>query len=42
VRGLRLGFAIFAIAWSLISMAQALARNWPALGGREARVDPRL
>jgi len=28
VLGLRIGFAIFAIAWSLISMAHGLARNW--------------
>jgi len=33
VLGLRLGFAIFAIAWSLISMAHALAHNWQALAG---------
>src|SRR4029077_12257601 len=33
VLGLRLGFAIFAIAWSLISMAHALAPSWPALAG---------
>ena len=31
VIGLRLGFAIFAIAWSLISMAHGLAHSWPAL-----------
>ena len=33
VLGLRLGFAIFAIAWSLISMAHALAHNWQSLAG---------
>src|SRR4029079_19729900 len=33
VLGLRLGFAIFAVAWSLISMAHALAHSWPALAG---------
>src|SRR5206468_5565585 len=33
VLGLRLGFAIFATAWSLISMAHALAHNWQALAG---------
>src|SRR6185503_7452047 len=31
VLGLRLGFAIFAIAWSFISMAHPLAHNWQAL-----------
>jgi ACS family hexuronate transporter-like MFS transporter len=38
VLGLRLGFAIFAIAWSLISMAHALARNWQALGGMRGSI----
>src|ERR1044072_7037990 len=33
VLGLRLGFAIFAIAWSIISMGHALAHNWQALAG---------
>jgi ACS family hexuronate transporter-like MFS transporter len=33
VLGLKLGFAIFAIAWSLVSMAHALAYNWQALAG---------
>jgi len=33
VLGLRLGFAIFAIAWSLISMAHAFAHNWQMLAG---------
>ena len=28
VLGLKIGFAIFAIAWSLISMAHSLAHNW--------------
>jgi ACS family hexuronate transporter-like MFS transporter len=31
VIGLRVGFALFAIAWSLISMAHSLAYTWPAL-----------
>ena len=31
VFGLRVGFAIFAIAWSIISMAHGLARNWQTL-----------
>jgi ACS family hexuronate transporter-like MFS transporter len=31
VIGLKLGFAIFAIAWSLISMAHGLATSWTAL-----------
>src|SRR5215831_4486665 len=31
--GLKLAFAIFALAWSLISMAHGLARGWPALAG---------
>ena len=30
VVGLKLGVALFVIAWSLISMAHALARSWPA------------
>jgi len=30
VIGLKFGFAIFAIAWSLISMAHGLANNWQA------------
>ncbi len=30
VLGLKLGFALFALAWSLISMAHGLARNWQA------------
>src|SRR4051812_17227236 len=29
--GLKMGFAIFATAWSLINMAHALAHSWPAL-----------
>jgi ACS family hexuronate transporter-like MFS transporter len=33
VLGLRLGFALFAIAWSLVSMAHAFAHNWQALAG---------
>ena len=33
VLGLKLGFAIFAIAWSLISMAHGLANSWQALCG---------
>jgi MFS transporter, ACS family, hexuronate transporter len=33
VVGLKVGFAIFAIAWSLINMAHGLARTWPALAG---------
>ncbi len=33
VAGLRIGFAIFAIAWSLISMAHGLARNWQVFAG---------
>ena len=28
--GLKLGFAIFATAWSLVNMAHALAHSWPA------------
>jgi len=31
VVGLKIGFALFAIAWSLISMAHGLARSWPEL-----------
>ena len=33
VVGLRIGFAIFAIAWSLISMAHGLASSWQAFAG---------
>jgi ACS family hexuronate transporter-like MFS transporter len=33
VLGLKLGFAIFATAWSLISMAHGLAHSWPVLAG---------
>jgi len=36
VLGLRLGFAIFAISWSIISMAHGLAHNWQALFGLRA------
>ena len=31
VLGLKLGFAIFAIAWSLVNMAHGLAHSWQAL-----------
>ncbi|HZS09806.1 MAG TPA: MFS transporter [Blastocatellia bacterium] len=31
VIGLKRGYAIFAVAWSFISMAHGLARNWPVL-----------
>ena len=34
--GLKLGFAIFAIAWSFISMAHGLAANWQTLFGLRA------
>ena len=34
--GLKLGFAIFAIAWSFISMAHGLAASWQALFGLRA------
>ncbi len=40
VLGLRLGFAIFAIAWSLISMAHALAHNWQRWPGCAAARAP--
>ncbi len=33
VLGLKLGFAIFAVAWSLVSMAHGLAHNWRAFAG---------
>lgn len=33
VLGLKLGFALFALIWSLVSMAHALAHTWPALAG---------
>ena len=40
--GLKIGFAIFAIAWSLICMAHGLGRNWQSFaalrgGGPSAR-----
>ena len=34
--GLKLGFAIFAIAWSFISMAHGLASSWQMLFGLRA------
>jgi ACS family hexuronate transporter-like MFS transporter len=34
--GLKVGFAIFAIAWSFISMAHGLAANWQTLFGLRA------
>ena len=34
--GLKLGFAIFAIAWSFVSMAHGLAGSWQALFGLRA------
>ena len=34
--GLKLGFAIFAIAWSFVSMAHGLAANWQTLFGLRA------
>jgi ACS family hexuronate transporter-like MFS transporter len=36
VVGLKLGFAIFAISWSFISMAHGLANSWQALFGLRA------
>ena len=33
VVGLKIGFAIFGIAWSIITMAHGLAHNWQALAG---------
>jgi len=33
VIGLKVGFAIFAVAWSFISMAHGLARNWQTFAG---------
>jgi MFS transporter, ACS family, aldohexuronate transporter len=33
VLGLRIGFAIFAVAWSFISMAHGLAHSWQAFAG---------
>ena len=36
VLGLKIGFAIFAISWSLISMAHGLAHSWQALAGLRA------
>jgi len=34
VLGLRIGFALFAIAWSIISAAHGLAHSWPDCCGR--------
>ena len=36
VLGLKMGFAIFAISWSFISMAHGLANSWQALFGLRA------
>src|SRR3989440_5833758 len=36
VVGLKIGFAIFAIAWSVISMAHGLAHTWQAFAGLRA------
>src|SRR4029078_2861366 len=33
VVGVKTWFALFAIAWSLVSMAHSLAHSWPALAG---------
>src|SRR5207237_2249303 len=33
VIGLKSGYALFAVAWSLISMAHGLAHNWQMLAG---------
>jgi ACS family hexuronate transporter-like MFS transporter len=33
VLGLKFGFALFAVAWSLVNMAHSLANSWPALMG---------
>jgi len=33
VLGLKIGFAIFAVSWSFISMAHGLAHSWQALAG---------
>ena len=47
VIGLRLGFALFAVAWSLVSMAHSLAHSWQAfawlrglLGFNEGSANP--
>jgi ACS family hexuronate transporter-like MFS transporter len=36
VMGLKIGFAIFAVAWSLISMAHGLAGSWQGFAGLRA------
>ena len=36
VLGLRIGLAIFAVAWSLTNMAHGLAYNWPTLAALRA------
>src|SRR4029450_7567725 len=33
VVGLKAGFAMFAVAWSLVSMAHGLAQSWPMFAG---------
>ena len=33
VIGLKVGYALFAVAWSIISMCHAFAGNWQALAG---------
>ncbi len=47
VIGLRIGFAVFAVAWSLVSMAHGLAHSWPVfawlrglLGFNEGSANP--
>src|ERR1043165_1702875 len=37
VLGLKIGFALFAIAWSFISMAHGLAPTWQGVAGLRAR-----
>src|SRR5262249_39091200 len=36
IMGLRIGLAIFAVAWSLVNMAHGLADNWQVLAGLRA------
>src|SRR3954470_7046378 len=33
VAGLKIGYAIFAVSWSFISMAHGLANSWQSLAG---------
>ena len=42
VIGLKRGYGLFAVAWSLISMGHGLAHNWQVLVQREVLLDHQL